>query len=109
MRSPFPFEFDLEIKRTFCSKRKKLRVEEQRLMAQAISSPMVGIGGDQRWILRDFVTPGVQGISSSIAQPNVEAKNFELKPTLISMVQQSMFRGNPLEDQNLHLCLFRCV
>jgi len=50
---------------------------------------MAGGGGDQRRTLRDFVTPGVQGIASSIARPIVDANNFELIPALISMVQQS--------------------
>ena len=86
MRSPFSFEFDLEMKRTFHYRRKKVWVEEQRLKAQAVSSPMARIEGDQRRTLRDFVTQGVQGISSSIAWSNVEANNFELKPAPISMV-----------------------
>ena len=67
---------------------------------------MLGGGGEQRRTLRDFVAPGVQGIASSIARPNVEANNFKLKPTLILMVQQSQFRGTPLEDPNLHLSVF---
>jgi len=48
---------------------------------------MAGIGGDQRRTLRDFVTLGVKGISSSITQPTIEVNNFEFKPALISMVQ----------------------
>jgi len=63
---------------------------------------MAGEGGDQRRTLWDFVTLGVQGIASSIARPNVDANNFELKPAVISMVQQSQFGGTPLEDSNLH-------
>jgi len=51
-------------------------------------------------MLRDFITPGIQGIASSIARPNIEANNFELKPTLISMVQQPQFGGTHLEDPN---------
>jgi len=49
--------------------------------------------GIQTWLevtnerLCDFVTPGVQGIASSIARPTVDANNFELKPALVSMVQ----------------------
>jgi len=104
--SPFPFEFDLEIEMTFRSRRKKLRVKVQRLKAQAISSSMAGVGGDQRRTLRYFVTPGVKGISSSIARPTVEANSFELKPALISMMQQSHFGGMPLEDLNLHFSVF---
>jgi len=57
-------------------------------------------------MLRDFITHVVQGITSSIAHPNVNANNFELKPTLISMVQQSQVGGTPLENSNLHLSVF---
>ena len=63
-------------------------------------------GGNQRRTLYDFVIPGVQGIASSIARPAVDANNFELKPALISMVQQSQFGGILLEDLNLHLLVF---
>ena len=62
--------------------------------------------GDQRRTLRDFVSLGVQGIASSIARPAVDANNFELKPTLISTVQQSQFDGTPLDDPNVHLSVF---
>jgi len=50
---------------------------------------MVGGGGEQRRTLRDFVTPGVQGIASNITRPNVEVNNFELNPALSSILQQS--------------------
>jgi len=63
-------------------------------------------GGDQRRTLRDFVTPEVQGIISSMAHPNVDANNFKLKSALISIVQQSQFGGTPSEDPNLHLPVF---
>ena len=67
---------------------------------------MAGEEGDKRRTLRDFVTPGVQGIALSIARPIVDANNFERKSTLISMVQQSQFEGTPLEEANLHLSVF---
>ena len=67
---------------------------------------MAGGEGDQRMTLREFVTPGVQGITSSITRLTIDANNFELKPALISMVQQSQFGGTPLEDSNLHLSIF---
>jgi len=50
---------------------------------------MAGGAGDQRRMLKDFVIAGVKGITSSITHPNVDANNFELKPALVSMVQQS--------------------
>ena len=63
-----------------------------------------GAGGQRT--LWDFITPEFQGISSSITRPTVEVNNFELKPMLISMVQQSQFGGSPMEDPNLHLSIF---
>jgi len=87
MRSLILYKPDLEIERTFRLRRKKQRIEEQRHAAGRNSS----IVGEERRTLRDFVTPGVQGISSSIARPAVDANNFELKPALISMVQQSQY------------------
>ena len=62
--------------------------------------------GSGRRPLRNFITPGVQGLSSSIAMPNVEAHNFELKPGLIFVVQQVQFGGTLIEDPNLHLLVF---
>jgi len=67
---------------------------------------MAGGEGDQRWTPRDFVALGVQGITSGIAHPNVDAKNLDLRPTLISMVQQSLFGETLLQDPNLHLSVF---
>ena len=38
--------------------------------------------------------------------PPIETKNFELKPTLITMVQQNKFTRHPREDPNEHLGRF---
>ena len=39
-------------------------------------------------------------------QPAIEANNIELKPALITMVQQHQFTGNPSEDPNEHMGRF---
>ncbi|XP_020262408.1 uncharacterized protein LOC109838369 [Asparagus officinalis] len=62
--------------------------------------------GDQNQLLKDFAAPNAQGTQSSITRPNVEANNFELKPSLLSMVQQNQFGGGATEDPNLHLSIF---
>ena len=36
-------------------------------------------------------------------QPIIEANNFELKPALITMVQQHQFTSHPSEDPNEHM------
>jgi len=87
---------------TFCLRRTKQRLEEQRHEARMDSS----MAGEERRTLHDFITPGFQWIASSIARPVVDAKNFELNPSLMSMVQQSQFSGTPLEDPKLHLLVF---
>ncbi|KAJ8767027.1 hypothetical protein K2173_012538 [Erythroxylum novogranatense] len=56
--------------------------------------------------LRDYAEPGIQESTSGIRNPTVDANNFELKPALISMVQQSQFGGSPVEDPNMHLTIF---
>ena len=39
-------------------------------------------------------------------QPAIEANNFDLKPTLITMVQQHQYNGHPSEDPNEHMGRF---
>ena len=57
-------------------------------------------------IMEDFWRPIIQEEYSPIRQPNVDANNFELKPALITMVQQHQFTGHPTEDPNEHLSRF---
>jgi len=100
MQSPFLIES------TFRFWEKMHKIEEQRRNVGRTSTNMAGGGGDQRRTLRNFVTPRVQGITSSIGCPNIDANNFKLKLVRISMVQQSQFGGIPFEDSNLHLQSF---
>ena len=82
MRSLILYEPDLVIERTFLLRRKKQCIEEQRHEVRQNSN----MAGEERRTLRDFVTPSVQGIASSIAQLAIDANNFKLKPALIYMV-----------------------
>ena len=56
--------------------------------------------------LKDFVVPSQDEPHSSIVTPTIQANNFELKPSLLQIVQQNQFSGNPTEDPNLHLSVF---
>ena len=56
--------------------------------------------------MEDFWRLIIQEEYSAIRQPIVDANNFELKPTLITMVQQNQFIGHPTEDPNEHLGRF---
>ena len=56
--------------------------------------------------MEDFWRSIIQDEYSAIRQPTVDANNFELKPALITMVQQQQFTGHPTEDPNEHLGRF---
>ena len=48
--------------------------------------------------VEDFWRLVIQDEYSAMRQPTIEANNFELKPALITMVQQHKFTGHPSED-----------
>ena len=56
--------------------------------------------------MEDFWRPVIQDEYSIVKQPAIEADNFELKPTLITMVQQHQFTVHPSEDPNEHMGRF---
>ncbi|PNX70015.1 hypothetical protein L195_g057035, partial [Trifolium pratense] len=62
--------------------------------------------GPQDRPLRSYAIPSQEEPHNSIAAPAIEANNFELKPSLLSAVQQNQFSGNPTDDPNLHLSIF---
>ena len=101
---------DTELERTLRSLRKTKRAEntamaderhdqteEQRTAARR--PPMTNT-------MEDFWRPIIQEEYYAIRQPTVDANNFELKPALITMVQQHQFIGHPTEDPNKHLGRF---
>jgi hypothetical protein len=52
--------------------------------------------------INDFSAPSSANVKTGL-ETNIRDDNFELKPTLINMVQQSPFRGKASEDANAHL------
>ncbi|KAF5477447.1 hypothetical protein F2P56_004087 [Juglans regia] len=59
--------------------------------------------------LKDYVRPVVNDNYSGIRRQTINANNFELKPALISMVQQAQFSRSPLDDPNIHLAMFLLI
>src|SRR3954467_6538318 len=57
--------------------------------------------------LRDYHTSSTEGYGPSIVRPPVNANNFELKPAMITMIQDMVqFYGLPHEDPNQHIANF---
>src|ERR1051325_962112 len=62
--------------------------------------------GDQPRPLKSYAIPSQEEPHNSIVAPSIEANNFELKPSLLSVVQQNQFSGGSMDDPNLHLSFF---
>ena len=81
-------------------------MENQRERLQPILEEDEADRPQRQLTIKDFWKPVVQDECSIVRQPAIEANNFELKPTLITMVQQHQFTGHPNEDPNEHMRRF---
>ena len=55
----------------------------------------------------EYAQPSIDGTASCIRKPPMQANNFELKPSYVSMIQNLVqFHGLPNEDPNLHIAYF---
>ena len=85
---------DIEIKITLRNLRKITSAKyksmvNQKERLQAFPKEEVETERPQRKItMEDFWRPSIQDEYSAVRQPAIEANNFELKPALITMVQQ---------------------
>ena len=79
----------------------------QRERLQAIPKEEEEVERNQRSnTMEDFWRPIIQEEYSTVRQPAIEANNFELKPALITMVQQHQLTGHLSEDPNEHMGRF---
>ena len=79
----------------------------QREILQAIPEEKEEVERNQRPnTMEDFWRLIIQEEYSVVRQVAIEANNFELKPVLITMVQQHQFIGHPSEDPNEHMGRF---
>ena len=101
---------DSELKRTLRSLRKVNKAEKATMVDERIDQTV-----EQETVverppiqdtIEDFWRLVIQAEYSTVRQPVVKANNFELKPALITMVQQNQFTGQPTEDPNEHLGRF---
>ena len=56
--------------------------------------------------MEDFWRSVTREEYSVVRTPPIEANNFELKPALITILQQNQFTGHPSEDPNEYLGRF---
>ena len=101
---------DTEIGRTLRGLRKVKSAEiaemaDERLTG-AVNQEFAAEVPQERDTMEDFWRPVIQDEYSAVRQPAIDANNFELKPALITMVQQNQFTGHPSEDPNEHLGRF---
>ena len=69
----------------------------------------VGAAGVQnnRRTLMEYAQPSIDGTASCIRKPAVQANQFELKPSYVNMIQNSVkFHRLPSEDPNIHIAYF---
>ena len=63
--------------------------------------------GQERRVLGSYINPNPGNYGSSIQKPTIHANNFELKPQLITLVQNNCsFRRGVQEDPNEYLTNF---
>ena len=85
--------FDLEIEKTL----HKLKKEKKKEANTSLSN----MADSEQKALRDYAMSSVNGAISSTRRPAIQANNFEIKPAIIQMIQQTVyFGGLSQEDPN---------
>ena len=101
---------DTELERTLRSLRKTKRAERATMAYerndQTVEQRTVAGRPHLQDTMEDFWRPIIQEEYSAIRHPTIDANNFELKTTSITMVQHNQFTGHPTEDPNEHLGRF---
>ena len=92
---------DIELERTLRNLKNVRSVESAVMVKQQETHqniPTLAIKRPQRQRMKkDFWRPVIRDEYSTIRQPAIEANKFELKPTLITMVQQHQYTGHPVK------------
>ena len=101
---------DTEIERRLRGLRKVKSAEiaemADKRLTGGVNQEFVAEVPQERDTVEDFWRPVIQDEYSTVRQPAIDANNFELKPALITMVQQNQFTGHPSKDPNEHLGRF---
>ena len=84
----------------------KATMVEQREVNQNIPIAAAGVLQQRQRTMEDFWRPVIREEYSAVRKPPIKANNFELKPALITMVQQNQFTSHLSKDPNEHLGRF---
>ena len=113
--------FDPKIERTFrrlrnlvearVSRKRERPIMEETPVIGAANMARAGSGAagvqNKRRTLIEYAQPSIDGTTLCIRKPPIQANNFELKPSYVSMIQNSIqFHRLPSEDPNLHIAYF---
>ena len=91
--------FDPETERTL----RRLKKEKKKEANTSLSN----MADQEQKALRDYAMPSVNGATSSIRRPAIQANNFKIKLAIIQMIQQTVqFGGLSQEDPNVHIANF---
>ncbi|GJZ76064.1 hypothetical protein Tco_0640529 [Tanacetum coccineum] len=87
--------------RTRSSNRRRSRQQQQQLTPVIVEVPEIPMA-DTRTMAELLQAP-TGGFENAIVIPPFQAKKFELKPSLITLVQSKVFRGTKLEEPHNHI------
>ena len=102
---------DAEIERKLRNLRKVISAESKSMENQIERLQPIPEGAEtdrpqRQMTMEDFWRLVIQDEYSTVRHPAIEGNDFELKPALITMVQQHQFTGHPSEDPNEHMGRF---
>ena len=102
---------DTKLERTLRNLKKVRSVEstamaEQREVWQNTQAEATTERPQRPRTIEDFWRLVIRDNYSAVRQPAIEANNYELKPALITMVQQHQYTGHPPKDPNEHMGRF---
>ena len=102
---------DTELEKTIRNLKKERAVAKASMTDQGEGNQNISIIATDRLqqrqrIMKDFWRPVIREEYLAVRQAPIEANNFELKPALITMVQQHKFIGHLSGDPNEHLGRF---
>lgn len=73
--------FDPEINKTIRQLRKNI---------EALNFNIANQDNEENKVLKDYAMPSIHGVMTSIRRPLIQAAHFEIKPTIIQMIQNTI-------------------